>query len=503
MHVQRGNVWGKILTNVGVKQGEVSSSLLFDGPASDAITAPIVAKSHDFFGIHDDLTAVDKNPAVLLDQLLDIEAAWLAIGLVINRDKTELICREEPTYAIVDKCNRLGIKLIRPTSGVRILGLFLGSKSFIANALHQKLLESLQALEVALQTASIHPRITLALIRFCIVPKLLFRFKVQHIADSLPIALQFDEALNWTVRQALSLPATVDDDVMNSSFGLNLPVYASLLEKLTKPRIAPPTAATATTGDLGRTDPQHLTTRRGTRLDPVILEANPADATVLRKHATLSERLSSSAAATTFLNPIAPNTLSACDFLFWIHTRMLCPISTASRCHCGAAVTVDHLLSCTSLRGVTATFRHNLITSSISSFLNTCGCVTSLEPRFYSYSDGSQRRPDITVHVFPVPIVTDVTVVQDTEAAVTAKIDKHGAAATARGHVFIPFVISKWGELHPTCHTFIAKCLAHLDPSTRHILGLKLQKRVADAFVEGSSAIVRNFFANPPAGFLS
>ena len=149
------------------------------------------------------------------------------------------------------------------------------------------------------------------------------------------------------------------------------------------------------------------------------------------------------------------------------------------------------------------TYRHNLISSAIYSFLTAVGCVCSYEPRFYNYTDGSKRRPDITVHLFPTQIVTDVTVVNDIDAAAIAKIDKHGSASAARGHLFVPFVMSKWGEFHPSCINFVEKCLQHLDTSTRRIMKLKLMKKVTDAFVEGSSAMVRNFFAHPPSALFA
>ena len=166
-----------------------------------------------------------------------------------------------------------------------------------------------------------------------------------------------------------------------------------------------------------------------------------------------------------------------------------------SPCWCGASdksdgLFAEHILTCSKVRGATLTYRHNVILSALNHALMRFGLLASVEPRFYEHPDGSAKRPDLTLFVQP-PIAIDLTVSIDPDTAYKAKCEKHSAAVSARGHRFMPVVMSTYGEFHSSVDSFLRLAFDHLPIRTRHLAILQTKRAMSEAWLMGTAAVLR------------
>jgi len=168
-------------------------------------------------------------------------------------------------------------------------------------------------------------------------------------------------------------------------------------------------------------------------------------------------------------------------FAMCIHLRTLPRIAQSAipvKCDCGVNVMtsellIEHALKCDKFGRYTRTHRHNIVRDTIAAIARSYGITTTIEPKFYSYETG-RCRPDITFHVMPKAIATDVSIVYpEIEAGVAAnraakaKTDLHTKPVEALEHVFIPFIMETFGYAHESCSKLTKALMAHI-PRHRH-----------------------------------
>jgi hypothetical protein len=118
--------------------------------------------------------------------------------------------------------------------------------------------------------------------------------------------------------------------------------------------------------------------------------------------------------------------------------------------------------------------------------------MSVVEPRFYEYEDGTHKRPDITVFSSGVPVATDFVISNDCDEAVRKKVEKHAAAAEARGHEFMPTSMSIWGSFHPSVDKFLRRTFRHFNPRLRWLAILQTKRVMSEAWLAGSAAMLHN-----------
>ena len=165
-----------------------------------------------------------------------------------------------------------------------------------------------------------------------------------------------------------------------------------------------------------------------------------------------------------------------------------------SACRCGYLDTGDntffaHTMTCPHLAGATWTYRHNRVLHALDTSIRRFGILTSVEPTFYVYADGSRKRPDLTVFATE-SIVTDLTISVDMDGALKAKQEKHSAAAVARGHMFIPIAMGIFGEIHQSVYLFLCRVFRRLPKALRRLAILQTQRAMSEAWLEGSIAML-------------
>ena len=201
----------------------------------------------------------------------------------------------------------------------------------------------------------------------------------------------------------------------------------------------------------------------------------------------------------TWTTTFEPNIASGADFVTMMQIRCgSFKLPEGFRCACSFSGEnmLRHMVTCTKMRGCTAVFRHNCIVSALQRTLEDFGFLVSVEPRFYVYDDGRAKRPDITVHITPTSITTDVTVVTDGTEAEREKVSKHGKACEQLGHKFIPFVMLIDGIHTPICSSFLSEVSRSLCRSTRGLFLKTAMKATSDAWLVGTTAMIRHAIGN-------
>lgn len=446
-----------------------------------------------FLAYQDDMHACDLNPYKLLDQAVCVERELAVIGLKLQRSKCKLLIHGSPAPQLLDYATKLGIEVISDNEHcIRVVGCYIGAEASIQRKLDEKLDETLRALELASMTSRVHPRIAINLLRYCVIPKLLFRFSTQDVSQTIRIATSFDEALLKTILGILQIQEATQSvlDLIYCKLGLGFPQYtqelprirAKTLENISDARIAADKANTACN--------ESNAPRSGKTEEPDFRSE-----AVLRNNLSISARILglNGPSASSWMGAIAPSHLSVQAYLSWMRIRLgLSTIPTGKKCFCGDPATPEHILICNRLLRTTSLHRHDQVKLAISNWATAYGVINTVEPGFYVYDDGSAKRPDITFYIDPVPLTTDLTIVEDMDKAAIEKIKKHDSAVSQASHTFVPFVMSIWGGLHSTSNTVVEKITARLPPSTRKIARMKFFKTVSDTFVEASLSLINN-----------
>ena len=157
----------------------------------------------------------------------------------------------------------------------------------------------------------------------------------------------------------------------------------------------------------------------------------------------------------------------------------------------GTGLFLQHVLTCSHVRGANRTFRHNNVLAALHHSIDRFGILTAVEPRFYEYADGHKKRPDLTCFVGGGAVVTDLVISEDPDRALLDKLEKHDAAALALGHKFLPIAMSIFGEFHPSVDEFLRKVFVDLPYKTRRLAVLQTRRVMSEAWLTGTAAMVR------------
>lgn len=163
------------------------------------------------------------------------------------------------------------------------------------------------------------------------------------------------------------------------------------------------------------------------------------------------------------------------------------------KCNCGYLYqdcdsTTSHILKCDMATPITHTTRHNMVRDAIAACARSFGVTVTCEPRFFTYNNGKQQRPDITIHSQPYTTTTDVTLVdeeRDLKACEQEKSNTHKEACAKLSSIFIPFAMYTRGTLGAEAEKFIRTIAKTTIPSMQPAFVRELRHSVAVAAAKG------------------
>jgi hypothetical protein len=502
VHFQHsGNDWLQIETNVGVAQGDPVSSFLFDAVYCDALGAvvSILPNGYRIHGIHDDVTFTGEDPKVLLRVLSLSEECLATTGLKIKREKCELLLppatHDNETFEETRQILH-GNNLCKLVDGliasIRIVGAHIGCDDTTRAFIWKKWCDTKDLIALILQFMKTEPRCALAMLRFCAQPKLLYRFSCHAPHLTRESAVAYDNEIMRALAVLLDVQS-LSHDIVTSSYGLGFIDYPAALDLLHKRFLV----------DTAPSESRRSPFQRRNELsesDLLVEMQTRKDLTVLNLYPQLKARLGSAAAAATsysWISSFAPIGIQAdyADILTLLRTQVLAEPRSPMPCYCGTIDQGDltfseHLLTCSSVRGATRVYRHNLVLAALHNSLQRFGIMTVVEPRFYEYDDGRANRPDLTVFRDDCPLTTDLVISIDPAQAIKGKLDKHENAVNQRGHLFKPISMDIWGAFHPSVYAFLRQAFASLPPALKKLAILQTQRVMSEAWLIGTAAML-------------
>jgi ribonuclease HI len=482
IHFQVGgaDTWRTIVATCGTMQGDPASVYAFAGALAAAVQSDTI-NADIFEAIIDDVTIADRSLAAVLATFGAYARDIAAAGLLLQRRKCQLLLPAHYvlTAEMKETLDGLGIDIVAADRSIRVLGAHVGAEEGQREFVHAHLVETLDALKKVDGLCRLSPKSGLAVLRYCVWPKLYFRIATHRANITIEAARIFDEAIARTVMHMLG----VMKEMVFAPEGVGFKSYLLLAHDI----YADSVASTLPQNFAALTN-SHQITNAQLGATPLTITPPPTNTMGWLVKAKLP------AWSTTF----EPNIASAADFLLAMQVRcgsFALPAGFKCQCHYSGENMVLHLLTCNKVKGCTAVYRHNCIVTALQRTIEDFGFLVSVEPRFYTYEDGRAKRPDLTVHITPTAVTTDVTVVlQPTEAA-TAKTAKHGKACEQLGHKFIPFVITIDGIHGESCAAFIHEISKGMPRSTKQLFFYTVLKATSDAWLIGTTAMIRGAVA--------
>jgi ribonuclease HI len=481
-----GNEFLTLFSNVGVRQGCPLSSFIYNLATADALEAAVSSLSprSSIFALHDDLTITSPDPAEAVAIFDSVETCLRTANLKVNRSKCELLA---PTCASPDAGRGIGeTRQLRHVHGsadsIRILGAHVGADHTASAFVGAKLVETgALVTKITAALGTLEPRACIALLKYCCQPKLLYCFTTHHPSITRHHAAEYRVAILAALKSFLG--NDINEDLVFSSLGLSFVDYVPCLELLHKKFLE-------NSRDLGL------------KADPLAELRTAHDSYVLNNHINLKARLGSqgaaAAASISWLSPFVPTSPVAqpSDVILMIRHLLLADSRSLEPCFCGTpdpgdGTFLEHMLTCSKVCGATRVFRHNCILNALDHWLRAYAVFTTIEPRFYSYADGSRKRPDLTCFSHQPPVSSDFVCSTNVDDALKDKFDKHGAAVHDLGHMFVPIAMSIWGLHHRSTDAFLKLSLCNLFPRTRTLAGLKIKRAMSEAWLIGSAAMIR------------
>jgi hypothetical protein len=207
--------------------------------------------------------------------------------------------------------------------------------------------------------------------------------------------------------------------------------------------------------------------------------------------------------------------LTPAEFVTSLCYRMLIlpeKIPLHVKCDCHTTLTdplsfMDHSLKCDKMTNFGFKARHDtVVNDALIPVARSYGINCTVEPGFYTYSDGARKRPDITFHTNP-KIATDVTIVYPSSdgvsiAARQAAIEKerkHGDAVRAVGHEFVPFAMEVTGVMDNSAEELIRRLGRGLPPNLRQNFYSDMNHAVQVAVARGRANAINSAIAKQRA----
>jgi hypothetical protein len=494
-----GNDWLHLTTNVGVRQGCPAASFAYNLATADALDPVFEAFKEDHvlrhtrvLAIHDDITLMHPDVHVLRRIFSATVDALASRNLRVQPAKCEILVPPHATeldFAAAKRIDPLLQVVDSRTASIRIVGAHIGCDASAAAFVASKLDEALLMVTNVARLGHDEPRAAVALLRFCCIPKLRYRFATHRPDICHQYAVVFDDKVFDALTNFIG--PGIKRDLVYSGYGLNFTRYVPLLPILWR-RFVDDTPAPRRSLD----DHTH---RRDALADPAAELRTALDATLLTQFPLQQARLSSqghaSSASTSWLSPFAPpfSCVMPGDARVMIRHLLMSEERSPSACRCGFVDAGDHAffahtMTCCHLSGATWTYRHNRVLHALDTSIRRFGFLTSVEPTFYVYADGSKKRPDLTVFANE-SIVTDLTISVDMDNALKEKLEKHNAAAMSRGHIFLPIAMGIFGQLHPSVYQFLSRIFRRLPKASKRLAILQTMRSMSEAWLEGSIAM--------------
>jgi len=446
----------EIASEEGIRQGDAASALLFCKLMDVACQRlKSIIPEADVWCYMDDLTiSCPPEQAIRATQVAIQEVGEL--GFKINVSKSAITSTAPSAFTrltLEARAARLGIQIPTLDIPFRMLGAVLNDaygdfaeeKNRVTTAFFEKVC-----------AYSLHPQLIWTILRLCGAPKFIYLGSTTPTLHSLPILRHFDTMLKSTAERVID--AQISEPFLYHRLGAGFPCYARSAEALynASKTMALTQSPKGVEVELVLDDLPHTADLRSQFHAPFIFFS----------------------AATRY----SEMTHVHFRFAMCIHLRTLprriAQTSTPVKCDCGLNVTssetlIEHALKCDKFGRYNRTHRHNLVRDTIAAIARSYGISTTIEPRFYNYETG-RCRPDITFHVMPKAIATDVSIVYpEIEAGVAAnraakaKIELHKRAVEAMEHSFIPFIMETYGYAHESCTQLAKALMAHI-PRHRH-----------------------------------
>lgn len=482
-----GNQFFMISCNVGVRQGCPISSFIYNLATSDLLEPAVAAlpAGSGFYALHDDLTIACQNTADAIAAFDNVSQILATGGLKVNKTKCEFVA--PASWPADEGAAMAGSRSLRyvhaSTDSVRILGAHVGAAATMSAYVETKTTETTTLMSTVTEALGlIEPRACISILRYCCQPKMLYCLITHPPAVTIAHARTYRVALVACLKAFLG--EDINEDLIFSTFGLSFIDYAPAVSLLYEKFLR-------NSADLGLRD------------EPLRDFLTSKDSAVLTTHHLLKARLGGIAAGMTgsvsWCSPFVPTTPVAQPYevLQMLRHALLVDTRSTEPCYCGRVDDgidksfLEHILVCDKIRGATRVFRHNNVLSAMEHHLRAYGAFVTLEPRFYSYADGSRKRPDITVHNTQPPISTDLVISVDMTSAIEQKNVKHKAAINDMGHAFVPIAMSIWGEHHASVDAFLKRAFRALPKNTMYLAILKTKRAMSEAWLVGTIAMIR------------
>jgi len=488
VHYQHsGNSFLTIRSDVGVRQGCPCSSFAYNLATADLLEPAIasIPPGCGFYALHDDITITAPTPDVAIEIFDRVKDRLASASLKVNAEKCEFVSPK--TWLLGAGAQVAATRNLRyihaATESVRILGAQVGAVATASAFVQKKLEETVSLLNTVSEALGfLEPRACLAILKYCCQPKLLYCFTTHHPDVTTAHAITYREALVTCIKNFLG--SDIQEDLIFSSLGLSFIDYTPGLEILYKKFLN-------NSADLALSK------------DPLRDLRTAYDTSVLNKYITLKARVGGMGPGATgsmsWLSSFVPTVPVAqpSDVISLIRVLLHADPRAYEPCFCGTPDAGDgnfiqHILVCDRVCGATRVYRHNCILTALEHHLRLYGCFCSLEPRFYSYADGSKKRPDLTVHTtVPQPLSTDIVVSINMDEALKGKKEKHAAAVHDAGHAFMPIAMSIWGEHHASTDEFLQRALHHMPPKTKTLAIQRTKRAMSEGWLIGTAAMIR------------
>ena len=467
--------------NEGVRQGDIFSSyffcLMMDKVIKDIMSSEIATLdgSIQIRAYMDDIT-ITANPAIAL-RVADVAVQCLrsngfrpsiAKSKILVANRTLLQQRALPDAA------SSAFEICDDTSTFVVLGANMTSHF---NEFNEKQRQRNRAFFNCLRNVDLHPHLGYIIARLCGSPRLQYYASTTPPQFSRDVVTEFQRDLVQYVQGILNFE--IPQQVLHERYGAGLPNYVANIEALYK-----------FSREMAL---HHVDVVRPALVTNLSIDGNVDELTAHLRDQHSAEWL--------FFQPAdSEDHLEPREFRIAMAMRCRTLPSNVrnnirrGRCDCnetpeGVEGLIDHALVCRSAP-YTNTHRHTAVKYAIARVLNEFGVERNIEPNFYRYRDGHQRRPDICAHGSP-PVATDIVICKREgktgdhaarEAAV--KRQSHEAAVHATGHVFIPFAAEAHGHLDNSALKFTEHVSETLKSYQQKEFRKKMTRSVATALAK-------------------
>ena len=496
----------------GVRQGDSPSSLFFCLVTCKATTTMVERCKQE--GIEMDIRGFMDDESITCEPEHAMGGAMIAcecfeqIGFTVNKEKSAMICRAPIPR---DDNAALPFKIFdQHTEQFRLLG---GVINTVYEDMNAMLLERINKFFTALDKIDVHPEIKHTILHLCGKPKLLYFVETTPPQFSKLVVGHFEKLAKASFAKLINVhPDRITDERLYSIDGAAIPHYSEHAQELyTNSRTMALTRCKRPQAFV------RLVNIPGTHFNKTCVNTENTsqedDAARLEStdNGTCQREALYDSTWTHYLNQAQHKQMPQSFYVTALAQR--CDVipqhirgdnTQPIACTCGVLCTTDkeiiaHAIKCHRMSQIHEGRRHTFLKSDLVNIARSYGIVSTIEPTNYHYNGDVKKRPDITFHVMPKPIVTDVTIVTPKDntgsAAIEAASNKnkiHYDACAREGHVFIPFAMETYGHFDERCFDLIKKLSYAVPHSEQSAFKRDMHAAASTAMAEYRARAVTN-----------